>query len=299
MYDVVVLTDERYVDPKKRNEYIDNVLLEDQLVLDALSEVNLNVTKVAWSDSEFDWSSAKYLLFRTTWDYAERFTEFSDWLLEVSLKTKLINAYDLIVWNLDKHYLNDLKDKGVNVVETYFIEPRDKRTLKELHEELGWEKTVLKPSVSAAAKDTYKLGPDNLADHEVIYKKLIKHESMMLQPFQRSVVERGEISLMVMGTTYTHAVLKIAKPGDFRVQDDFGGSVHEYQPTQEEIDLAIASVKACDTRPVYARVDIIDDNDGNPAVSELELVEPELWFRNENKAADLLAKEVKKLFKPA
>lgn len=296
MYDVIVLTDERYVDPEERNEYVENVLLEDQLVLDALSNVGLNTIKVAWSDPEFDWSSATYLLFRTTWDYAERFTEFSDWLLEVSLKTKLINAYDLIVWNLDKHYLNDLKDKSVNVVETYFIEPGDKRTLKELHEELGWERTVLKPSVSAAAKDTYKLSLDNLSEHEGIYKKLIKNESMMLQPFQNSVVERGEISLMVMGATYTHAVLKVAKKGDFRVQDDFGGSVHDYQPTQEEIDLAIASVKACDPKPLYSRVDIINDNDGKPAISELELVEPELWFRNETKAAELLAREVKKLF---
>ncbi|GAB4233153.1 MAG: hypothetical protein Tsb0034_06250 [Ekhidna sp.] len=296
MYDVIVLTDERYVNPKETNAYINNILLEDRLVVEALEKQGLKATKKAWSDPDFDWKQTKAVIFRTTWDYAERFTEFSDWLMKVSLETRLINPYEMIVWNLDKHYLRDLEDKGVNIVETYFIEPKDKRSLKELHEELGWEKTVLKPAVSASAKDTFRLNPSNILDHESRYRELISNESMMLQPFIESIVERGELSLMVMGGNYTHAVLKVAKPGDFRVQDDFGGTVHAYEPTREEKDLAIAAVKACDTMPLYARVDIVTDNNGKPAVGELELVEPELWFRRNEAAADLLAKEVKKVF---
>lgn len=296
MYDVVVLTDSRYVNPTKTNEYVNNILKEDRLVLEALENKGLKATKVAWSDASFDWSSTKCALFRTTWDYAEKFLEFSDWLMSVSTKTRLINSYDLIVWNLDKHYMNDLKEAGVNIVETYFMQPKDSRSLAEIHEELGWKSTVLKPTISAAAKDTYKLSSDNLPQHESIYKELINGESMMLQPFQNSVVERGELSLMMINGKYSHAVLKIAKKGDFRVQDDFGGTVHEYTPTQSEIDLAIAAVNACDRMPLYARVDMINDNAGNPAISELELVEPEMWFRRHKEAADLLAEEVKKLF---
>ncbi len=296
MYDVVVLTDERYFNPKEPNEYVNNVLKEDRLVLSALEKNGLKVEKIAWSDSSFDWSLTKYALFRTTWDYAERFNEFSDWLMAVSVKTKLINDYDLIVWNLDKHYMNDLKRKGVNIVETYFIEPKDARSLKEIHHELGWKETVLKPAISAAAKDTYKLNENNLEDHEPKHQELIQTESMMLQPFQNSVVEKGEISLMMMGGKYTHAVLKKAKSGDFRVQDDFGGTVHDYTPTEAEIDLAVASINACSKRPFYARVDIVEDNNGKPAISELELVEPELWFRRNEKAADVLAEEIKRLF---
>ena len=278
-YDLVLLTDDRYIDPAKTDQYIDNVLREDGLVMEALKRQGLKVIKKSWSDPTFDWKETRYALFRTTWDYAERFTEFSDWLIEVSTKTRLINPYELLVWNLDKHYLQDLKIKGINVVETYFIEFGDQRSLLQLHEELGWKETVLKPVVSAAAKDTFKLNQENIQDHEARFRQLIKDEAMMLQPFQNSVVERGELSLMIIDGEYTHAVLKVAKAGDFRVQDDFGGTVHEYQPTAAEIDLAIASVKACDPEPVYARVDIIDDNAGNPAISELELLEPELWTK--------------------
>ncbi len=296
MIDIVVLTDDRYVDPVDQNDYVNNVMQEDQLVIDALTKKGLTVKKVSWSDKSFDWSSTNYCLFRTTWDYAERFEEFADWLMEVSLKTKLINSYDVISWNLDKHYMNDLKRAGVNIVESYFIEPKDTRSLQEIHDELGWNKTVLKPAISAAAKDTFLLDKVNTSQHEDRYQQLIQNEAMMLQPFQTSVVERGELSLMVIDGEYTHSVLKIAKSGDFRVQDDFGGTVHEYSPTTAEIDLALKAVNSYDTVPVYARVDMINDNNGEPAIGELELIEPEMWFRRNPDAANKLAEATFKLF---
>lgn len=296
MFDVVILTDERYVNPKKQSEYTENVVKEDRLVMDALEKLGLQTKKVAWSDDSFDWSQTKIALFRTTWDYAEKFTAFSDWLMEVSMNTKLVNDYETIIWNLDKHYLEDLKREGVNIVETYFVEPGDARSLQDIHTELGWEHTVLKPSISAAAKDTFKLHADDLSNFESRYASLIKDESMMIQPFQNDVVKRGEISLMLVGGEYTHAVLKKAKAGDFRVQDDFGGTVQDYTPSQAEIDLAVAAVNACEYHPLYARVDIVNDNNGNPAVSELELVEPEMWFRKNEASAEMLAREIKKLF---
>lgn len=296
MFDVVILTDERFINPKNQSTYVNNVLKEDQLVIEAMDKHGLKTKKVAWSDPSFNWSQTKVALFRTTWDYAEKFTAFSDWLMQVSMQTKLINDYETIIWNLDKHYLEDLQRAGVNIVETYFVEPGDSRSLAIIHDELDWAHTVLKPAISAAAKDTFKLKVGDIPQHEKRFSELIKDETMMIQPFQNDVLNRGEISLMLIGGVYTHAVLKMAKPGDFRVQDDFGGTVHDYTPTQAEIDLAIAAVKACEIQPLYARVDIVNDNNGNPAVSELELVEPEMWFRNNEIAAEMLAKEIKKLF---
>ncbi len=296
MLDVVILTDERFVAPKESNAYTTNVMFEDQLVMTGLIKKGLAVKKVAWTDPNFDWKSTKYVLFRTTWDYAEKFNEFADWLMDVAFKTKLINSYDLVSWNLDKHYMQDLKMSGVHTVETRFIEPKDTRTLKQIHEQLGWEQTVLKPAISASAKNTFKLSPENVGGHEEVFSKLISDEAMMLQPFLNSILERGELSLMLIGGQFTHAVIKKAKLGDFRVQDDFGGSVEDYNPTPEEIELAVKTMEACETVPLYARVDIANDNTGVPAVMELEIIEPEMWFRQNSDAADLLAEEVAKLF---
>lgn len=293
--DIVILTEDRYVNPLDINEYNSNILLEDQLVIDALKDEGLAVERKSWSDSNFDWNNTKQVLFRSTWDYFDRYTEFSKWLSEVSTKTILLNSQKIINWNIDKHYLSELQEKGVHICETHFIEKGTTTTLSELHKQLNWEKTVLKPCISGAARHTYKLDLNNLKKHEAVFQKLIAREAMMLQPFQKNILTHGEYSFVIINGKYTHAVQKIAKPGDFRVQDDFGGTVHVYDPSTQEITFAENAVNACIEKPMYARVDVIIDNNNKLAISEIELIEPELWFRNNQKAAIALAKEVKKM----
>lgn len=292
-YDVVILTDNRYLEDSK-DTYKHNVFYEDDLVKQALINEGLNVIRLSWDDANFDWSTTKSVLFRTTWDYFDRFNEFSKWLDKVSTKTTLFNSKNIIYWNIDKHYLQDLKNNGVTIAETYFIEKNTETSLTQLHEKLGWSETVLKPCVSGGAWHTYKLNKANLERHEAVFSELLKTNSMMLSPFQHNIVEKGEVSMMVFNGEFTHAILKVAKPGDFRVQDDWGGTVHKYIPTAKEIEFAESVVKACPEFPIYARVDIFTDNHGNLAVLELELIEPELWFRYYPKAANVLAKAISK-----
>jgi glutathione synthase/RimK-type ligase-like ATP-grasp enzyme len=100
----------------------------------------------------------------------------------------------------------------------------------------------------------------------------------------------------MIGGKSTHAVKKIAKKGDFRVQDDHGGTVEKYEATFEEIKFAEECIENCPFSPIYARVDIVYDNNNQPSLSELELIEPELWFRNNPNSAEILSKEIIKLF---
>ena len=292
-YDIVILTDEKHAYPNNIDDYVKNVITEDALIANALGKLKFKVVRVAWSDSNFDWSTTKAVLFRTTWDYFDNFSKFSSWLNNVSKVTTLINSEALIRWNIDKHYLKDLQNNGVHIAETLFIEIGDLRTLKDLHLETSWSETVLKPCISGGARHTYKLNSKNIGAHESIFKDLIANEAMMLQPFQHHIVTEGEISMMVFNGQFTHAILKKAKTGDFRVQDDFGGTVYDYTPTKSEIDFAIDTVNACDELPVYARVDIFKDNNGEIALAELELIEPELWFRNHPESALVLAEGIK------
>lgn len=295
--DIVILTDKRFLKDSETNSYKHNVFYEDFLVQKALQAENLNVTRLAWDDPHFNWSDTKAVLFRTTWDYFDRFAEFSKWLTEVSTKTTLLNSEKLIRWNIDKHYLLDLQKNGIHVAESYFIEAGTKTTLATLHTQLNWQETVLKPCVSGAGRHTYRLSTENIAEHEAIFTELIANESMMLQPFQHHIVTQGELSLIIFNGEYSHAVLKQAKVGDFRVQDDFGGTVKPYTPTETEIAFALNATKACPELPIYARVDIFTDNTNQLAVSELELIEPELWFRNDTNAAKILAKHISKRLK--
>ena len=300
--DVVVLTDSRYVNPTKRSSYIDNVLLEDRLVLEALQKLGLKTIRKSWDDPEFDWSSTKYALFRTTWDYFDRYDEFSKWFEDTSQRTYFINPKKLIDWNIDKHYLSDLNQNGVNIPNTLFLEAGEQldlqQAIEKANQRFGFqcEDFVLKPCVSGAARHTYKFHRSEWEKHNTIFQELLPNESLMLQEFQQHVMKEGEISLMVFNGQFTHAVLKIAKPGDFRVQDDFGGTVHEYTPSQEQIAFAKSVVEAAPELPMYARVDILKDNQGHWALAELEIFEPELWFRLYPKAANILAKSIKERY---
>lgn len=295
MVDVTLLTDARYVNPVNPDWYKQNILDDDKLVHDALVKRGLTVNRINWDSKTYDWSQTRFAVFRTTWDYFDRFKEFSGWLDHASTQTHLINPLPLVRWNIDKHYLRDLQRAGIRIPPTIFIEPGDKFTLSEILAQTTWTDCILKPAISGAARHTYRLTNGNIGEHEEIFRHLIANESLLLQEFQKPVVEKGEVAYMLFGGKFSHAVLKKAKPGDFRVQDDFGGTVHEYIPTQKEIEFAEQAVAFCKPSPVYARVDAIWNNQDELCVSELELIEPELWFRKHPPAAEMFAEAFSKL----
>lgn len=114
----------------------------------------------------------------------------------------------MIHWNLDKHYLGELEKSGIGIVPTQYIESGDTRTLHAIITASGWENHS--QTRSSNARHTYRLTAANIAEHEAIFRELIAHESMMLQPFQRAITGRGELSLMVIDGKVTHAIRKTA-----------------------------------------------------------------------------------------
>lgn len=292
-WDIVLLTEDRYYEPVSITPYIQNILDDDRLLMAALAAENFKVVRKSWSDPDFDWSTTKFCIFRTTWDYFDRFETFFNWFNATAKKTHFINSELLIRWNLDKHYLADLKAKNINIVETLFIEAGYDDSLNSLFINSGFDVAILKPAISGAARHTFKLNAENISQHEKIFHSLIANEAMLLQPFQQEIITTGEVAFMLMGGKFTHAVLKKAKPGDFRVQDDFGGTLHDYHPTPEEIQFSEQAIAACPEQPLYARVDMIRDNYGNLAIMELEIIEPELWLRRAPESAIALTKSIK------
>ena len=176
-YDVVILTDSRYLTSDENNVYVSNVILEDQLVIDALQKLELSVARKAWDDSEFDWETCKFALFRATWDYFDRFDEFFDWFQRTKEKTRFINSATLIQWNIDKHYLQNLEAKGVNIPSTFFVEKGSSLSLKsaiqQAKKELSFNKNelILKPCVAGGARHTYKFKINEAHELGIYYFK--------------------------------------------------------------------------------------------------------------------------------
>ena len=292
--DVTILTCQKYLNPKVITTYEQNILDERKLITQALEDLGLKVYCTAWDDTEYDWSQTRAVVFRTIWDYFERYGEFSAWIEIVKTKTQLVNSYDLIQWNIDKHYLEDLQNKGIAIVPTEYVDTGSYRSIAEVCLERDWQDVVIKPAIAGGAFHTHKVLEFERADYEEVFENLVAERDMLIQPFVPTISSRGEASLMVFNGKFTHAILKKPKQGDYRVQDDWGGTVHPYSPTQEEITFAEDCFKACSTMPAYGRADILWGKNGDILLGELEIVEPELWIRNDPASARQFAQGVLK-----
>lgn len=291
-YDVILLTESRYENPPNPDWYEQNILTEDGYVIAELERQGLKVKRLNWAAPDFDWSTTRLAVFRTTWDYFDKIGQFLPWLDHVATQTELLNPYKLVRWNIDKHYLLDLQNRGIRIIPTHVVERGEFCDLASQMIQFDNTEIIIKPCVAGTARHAYRVNQENLEELQAIFNALVREEAMLVQPFQHSVLERGEVSIVVIGGLARHAVLKVAKPGDFRVHDDFGGSVHPYEITPVERDLAERAFASCSPRPAYARVDLILDNEGQAAISEFEVVEPELFFRFNPDAARLLAEEI-------
>jgi len=293
--DVALLTENRYATSSavEENQYLRNILRDDQLLSDALAEFELTSERVDWARADTDWTMFRCAVFRTVWDYFDRVEEFSDWLSAVAPRTNLLNSLELVRWNIDKHYLAELAKLGIPTVPSIYIECESTIILDELLNESGWKEVVVKPCISGGARHTYRVDRNNAIHVQRQVQPLIESKAMLLQPFLPNIMHEGEDSLMLFGGKYSHAIRKIAKSGDFRVQDDHGGRVESRVPSHEQIELAERALSACRTTPVYARVDMVRGDD-EWLIMELELIEPELWLRYHPPAANSFAAEIAK-----
>lgn len=292
--DVALLTEQRYeaTTADKNDWYFRNILHDDYLLSEALLEYGFTSQRVDWARGDVDWSEFRCAVFRTTWDYYGRYHEFSEWLTNIEKQTILSNDASIIRWNIDKHYLADLQNRGISVVPSRFLETGSELNLSNLLKETGWGEAVFKPCVSGGARHTYRVNFEN-ADHIAsLIQPVLAKESFLLQPFVRGIINTGEDTLMVLNGEFTHAVRKVAKPGDFRVQDDHGGTYRTFTPTSEQIQLAEQAISVVEPYPEYARVDMVQDHNGQWSIMELELIEPELWLREHPPAAKNMAKAI-------
>lgn len=117
-YDVTILTAKKFYDPVNPNWYVNQVLTEDHILLNACRKKGLKAIRTYWDNPDFDFADTEITLFRTIWDYFHRFDEFSIWLQDNEHKTRLMNVPELLYWNIDKHYLIDLSKKGINIPPT-------------------------------------------------------------------------------------------------------------------------------------------------------------------------------------
>jgi len=237
-------------------------IAEDRALFDALAHRGLRAEPIVWGAPVPD---AALLVLRGVWDYVERVDEFRAWL--ASAGSRLWNPAPVVEWNHHKSYLKDLARRGCRVVPTAFL-PKG-----EIAEITG----VVKPAVGSGAR-----GARRVRNEEVV-----ANEDLIVQPFLPAIEVQGELSLVYFAGEYSHAVRKLPAKGDWRVQVEHGGTVEPHEATAEERAVAFFALSGIEH--LYARVDLVRDLHGKPAVIELELIEPELFLLWNDGAADRFA----------
>ena len=252
----------------------------DQAIIDArLSDLGLSdrADWVAWN-GEVDWSRYELAWVRTPWDYAEHHDEFLGWLDRTEDRLVVANPVPVLRWNSHKRYLLDLERAGVPIVPTVVLHRPSLDALEGLLQQRGWSEAVVKPAVSVGAIGASRVSIGAGANAAAL-ADAAGHDDVLVQPFVPEVAD-GEVSIMVFDGQVSHAVRKVPAGGDFRVHEEYGGSVVPHEPTAAELDLAAAAVAAVPTAEplLYARVDCVSDADGTPRLMELELIEPSLFL---------------------
>ena len=250
----------------------------------ALVRRGLRTATVPW-DERLDWAGFGLVVIHTPWDYVQRREEFLAWACHVQSVTRLVNPHETIVWNSHKGYLRELARRGVPTLSTRVL--RRQAPPAEIRGALDLDGTVVvKPAVSVGAVGALRAPARSAAVSEHV-RRLLSTGDVLVQPFEPLVTE-GELSLLYFGGRFSHAVLKTPAAGDYRVQDHHGGTVRPCpEVTSRQLEVAAAAIAAAPSPPVYARVDLIRPAD--PAVMELEVIEPELFLRHHAPAADRFA----------
>ena len=251
----------------------------------ALRARNIDFVVLPWDEITAA-SSYDACLIRTTWDYVERWQEFSVWTQEVSKQTRLLHSAELIAWNIDKRYLRELNQKGVAIAPTLWLDkPIDLRSWLETG---SYNKGFLKPVVGACASDTMRFSDANVEEAQQFLESCCRQQQMMLQPYLHTVETEGEYSTIFFGGKFSHAVRKIPVPGDYRVQDDFGAKDEGIMAPKGLMELSLKVLEHIAFPWLYARVDALHTPQGQWVLNELEMIEPSLFFRHDEHAAMML-----------
>jgi glutathione synthase/RimK-type ligase-like ATP-grasp enzyme len=252
--------------------------LEEDLQLSTFLETKgLIVNSVVWNDRQIDWKQFDVVILKSPWDYHDNLGSFILWLSELDTAgIKLLNPFKSVLWNSDKHYLKQIADDGLPVIKSVFLEKGIVPDLAALLDKSRCKKMIIKPCVSASAKNTTLLTPDNVSSVQDAIVGLLANESYLAQPFMEEILQ-GELSFMFFNGNFSHSTLKVPKAGDFRVQSEYGGTVQKINTDIAHLQAAGKYVEKYGKGTLYARVDGIISN-GTFVLMELELIEPYLFL---------------------
>jgi glutathione synthase/RimK-type ligase-like ATP-grasp enzyme len=260
-----------------------NLTPSDQLLVEPLNTKKIDVVAAAWDDKNVDWSKFDTIILRSCWNYHLKYKQFTEWLDHIEkLKVPVWNPIPIIRWNSNKKYLKDLEYKGAPIIPTVFVEKGEKYFLSDIAKRKQWTDLVIKPAIGASSYHVLSVKQNEYNKRQKEFEKLLEQSDVLIQPYV-PMLKTKEISLIYFGNTFSHAVVKQS--------EHRGTSIH---PGKTIIQQAQNILQKIRSPFLYARVDGIIVH-GVFTLSELELIEPHLFFDLDLTASTRFTRTLKKL----
>lgn len=267
-----------------------NPELDSQPLMAALGVRGVHAEQLVWHDGTVDWASYDLVVLRSPWDYSLRPAEFEAWLDRAAGLTRVLNEPELVRWNMDKRYLEQLAAAGVPSVPTSHHDTEESLaqalaatdpTASGAGQADEAPHVVLKPTVGAGALQTGLFAPEDPAALFLGREILAGGGVVMLQPEVAELSEGREKALYVVDGHFTHAIAKGALlargggllGGTYRERPAVVEATPQEQDFAEQVLAAVAQVTGLPT-PLYGRIDVVDSARYGLVLLEAELFEP-------------------------
>jgi len=258
-------------------------IIYDHLLAAPLKDAGWHCDTVSWR-AEVDWDQYHLVMIRSPWDYQLDAPGFLKVLETIdNSSARLDNPLDIVRWNINKLYLQELNEKGVAILPTLWRDTFSEKDFLTAFDTLATQEIVVKPCISAGAHDTFRINRDHAQSMLAKLQRKYQRRDFMLQAFSPEIVAEGEFSIFYFDDEYSHTILKTPKENDFRVQEEFGGLLQKVAPEQGLMRAAKKVLAAVDQSLLYARLDFVRYGD-HFALMEAELIEPSLYFNLDSEA---------------
>ncbi|HLU06204.1 MAG TPA: hypothetical protein VKZ91_06580 [Woeseiaceae bacterium] len=254
--------------------------IDADLAIPPMQALGWTIEMVPWRGAGADWTLYDAVYIGTPWDYPEDANLFIRLLEQIDASGPvLVNPIELVRWGLTKTYLRDLEARGADIVPSTWSEGLSPGQLLACFDALASDRIIVKPVVSTNATDTFLLKRHDIPALEPLLLRRFENRAFVVQPFIRNIQVEGEFSLFYFSGAYSHAIRKVPRAPDFRVQEEHGASILAIEPEAVLAACADKIVHLVDPLPVYARCDLVRGPDDRFLLMELELIEPSMYLR--------------------
>jgi hypothetical protein len=270
---------------------------DDRILASALARRGVLARAAAWDDPLVDWTAARAVILRSTWNYFLRRDDFLAWTERTAAHSIVHNSPSVIRWNSHKGYLAELASRGIPVIDTVLAPADASIDLASVARAHHWGEIVVKPAVSAAAHGTRRFHAHERAKAQAHLESLLASGDALIQPYMGPLEEQGELSMIFVAERFTHAVrrrsalARVDAMPKTAVAEAPTSAVHF---AERAIEAGYGAMRrdAPNTSALYARVDLAEIGTDEYLLLELELIEPSLFFRHAPDAAERLAEAI-------